>query len=150
MMTLKTIQRLFVLAAFACAAAFAQTDSGSILVLVADASGGSVAKAQVEVSNSNTGGAISRESGSDGYATFTPMVRGTYSVRVTASGFQTYKLNDLQLNVDERKLVRVRLQVATVSESVEVTERRSRLWTRPRGVWAGSTSTATTRRRTTS
>ncbi len=121
MMTLKTIQRLFVLAAFACAAAFAQTDSGSILVLVADASGGSVAKAQVEVSNSNTGGAISRESGSDGYATFTPMVRGTYSVRVTASGFQTYKLNDLQLNVDERKLVRVRLQVATVSESVEVT-----------------------------
>ena len=38
-----------------------------------------------------------------------------------APGFQTYRVNSLKPDVDERKLVRIKLAVAAVSQSVEVT-----------------------------
>jgi hypothetical protein len=71
--------------------------------------------------NANTGVQATRTSANDGYATFTPVVRGTYSLEVTASGFQKSRVNALTLDVDEQKLVRFKLQVAGVSETVDVT-----------------------------
>ncbi|MDX2269559.1 MAG: TonB-dependent receptor [Bryobacter sp.] len=105
---------------FLATAAFAQTDSASLRVLVEDASGSSVPGAKVVLANKLTGIRSEMTSSEDGYALFSPIVRGEYNVSVTKSGFREYRLTDVRVQVDERRLVRVRMEVAAVSEAVEV------------------------------
>ena len=102
-------------------ALFGQTETAGLRVFLADPSGGAVTKASVKVTNPETGISISRDADGNGYATFTPLKRGVYNVDVSAPGFQLYRLNNLKLDVDERKLVRVRLAMAALSQTVEVT-----------------------------
>lgn len=111
--------RVFLLLA-AAVCAFGQTDAGSIRVLVTDASGLAVADARVDVTNVATGVQVSRVSATDGYATFTPIAAGGYTIQVAKQGFQQTRVSDLSLNVDERKLVRVALPVSGVTATVEV------------------------------
>jgi hypothetical protein len=106
------------LAAAACA--FAQTDAGSIRVLVTDTSGLAMADARVAVTNVATGVQVSRVSAGDGYVMFTPVPAGGYTIAVSKPGFQQTHVNDVSVNVDERKLVRVVLPVAGVTANVEV------------------------------
>src|SRR5215475_9130194 len=80
---------VFLLMFCACAPAFAQTDAGSIRLLVEDASSAVVPDATVSLNN-------------------------------VATGIVTTRVTDLKLDVDERKLVRVVLQLTTISESVNV------------------------------
>ena len=102
------------------AAALAQTDSGTIRVLVTDGSTAPVADAQVKLTNVSTGVVTARLTGEEGYAIFSPIVRGVYLAEVAKGGFQLTRVTDLRLDVDERKLVRVTMQVSGVSETVEV------------------------------
>ncbi|MEQ1948555.1 MAG: TonB-dependent receptor [Bryobacteraceae bacterium] len=102
------------------AAAFAQTDSGSMRILVSDSSALSISGVHVELTNTSTGVVTSRETGEEGYAIFSPIARGSYVADVNKAGFSPTRVADLRLDVDERKLVRVSLQVANVSETVEV------------------------------
>ena len=104
----------------AVVSAFGQTDAGSIRVLVTDTAGLGIAEARVAITNGATGVQMSRVAGSDGYAVFTPVPAGGYSIEVSKAGFQQTRVNDLSLNVDERKLVRVTLPVAGVTSTVEV------------------------------
>jgi hypothetical protein len=103
-----------------CAAAFAQTDSATIRVFVADATDAPIENAKVTVTNVATGIVTDRESNSEGYAVFSPITRGNYEATVSKAGFRTTRVTDISLDVDERKLVRVDLAVASVSESIEV------------------------------
>src|SRR5215471_764807 len=100
---------LFAILVLACAgiSAFAQTDAGSIRVLVEDDSGAVIPDAIVTLSNVSTGIAARRDTSSDGYATFSPMTRGQYVGEITKEGFQTTRVTDVKLEVDERKLIRV-------------------------------------------
>jgi hypothetical protein len=102
-------------------AAFAQTDSASLRVLVEDPSQASVAGAKVNLVNRETGLRLNGVTSTDGYAVFSPIVRGLYDIDVTQTGFKTVKLSDVRINVDERRLLRVKLDVSNVSETVEVT-----------------------------
>src|SRR6185369_13523412 len=102
------------------ALALAQTDSGTIRVLVSDGSSSAVAEAQVKLTNVSTGVITTRLTGEEGYAIFSPIVRGAYTAEVSKGGFQKTRVTDLVLDVDERKLVRVTVQVSEVSETVEV------------------------------
>jgi len=111
----------FLLLVVSVASLFAQTDSASLRVLVEDASQAPVAGANVTLLNRNTGSRASAPSSGDGYAVFSPILRGVYEVEVSQSGFKSVKLNEVQINVDERRLLRVRLDVSSVSETVEVT-----------------------------
>jgi hypothetical protein len=99
---------------------FAQTDSGTIRVFVSDSRAAPVPEAKVTLSNVSTGVVTIRETGGEGYAIFSPIVRGTYTADILKAGFQATRVTDLQLQVDERKLVRVTMQVASLSETVEV------------------------------
>jgi outer membrane receptor protein involved in Fe transport len=101
-------------------AAFAQTDSATLRVLVEDPSQSAVAAAKVTIVNKSTGLRLENTSNADGYATFSPIIRGTYDLEVANAGFKSVKLSDVIINVDERRLVRVRLEISTVSETVEV------------------------------
>ena len=102
------------------ALAQAQTDSGTIRISVEDSSSAAVSMAQVVLTNTSTGVVSNRDTGEEGYAVFSPVARGTYTADVKKQGFQTTRVTGLQLDVDDRKLVRVILPVATLNETVEV------------------------------
>ncbi|MCA2969461.1 MAG: TonB-dependent receptor [Acidobacteriaceae bacterium] len=102
-------------------ALWAQTDSASLRVLVEDPSAAAVAGAKVTLLNRGSGARLLVESSADGYALFSPIQRGTYDVEVGRSGFKNVKLSAVSINIDERRLVRVKLEVSSVSETVEVT-----------------------------
>lgn len=101
-------------------AMLAQTDSASLRVLVEDASNAPVAAATVVLTNKETGLRTEFISSEDGYAVFSPILRGLYEVNITKAGFKTIKVDNLRVQVDERRLLRTRLEVASVSETVEV------------------------------
>jgi len=103
------------------ASLLAQTDSASLRVLVEDQSQAAVPGAKVLIVNKNTGFRSTLETSSDGYSLFSPILRGTYDIEVANSGFKTVKLSDVQINIDERRLLRVRLEVSSIAETVEVT-----------------------------
>jgi len=104
----------------ACSAVLGQTDSGSIRVFVVDPSAAKIDAAAVRLTNTATGAAMSHTTDSEGYATFSPVARGNYIVDVEKIGFQKTLVRDLSLDVDEHKLVRVNLQIASVNATVEV------------------------------
>jgi len=116
------MKRLFLVIA-SVAALVAQTDSASLRVLVEDASSAAVNGARVSLRNPQTGSALEAVTSRDGYAIFSPIPRGTYEATVTQSGFKIVRLTGLTVTVDERRLVRVRLDVAAVTETVEVSDR---------------------------
>jgi len=103
-----------------CSAVLAQTDSGSIRVIVVDASAAKIGGAAIKLMNTATGIALVQNTDADGYAAFSPVSRGSYVVDVEKTGFQKTHVTDLSLDVNENKLVRVDLQVASVSSTVEV------------------------------
>jgi hypothetical protein len=117
----KTIFSLLIL--LSTAIVTAQTDSASIRVLAVDPSESAIAGARVQLRNAATSVQMEAVTSSDGYAVFSPVVRGTYEIDVAQQGFKSVKLTGIQINVDERRLVRVRLEVATVSETIEVSAR---------------------------
>ncbi len=104
---------------------FAQTDSASLRVFVQDASESAVSGARVQIRNAGTAVELSAPTSADGYAFFSPVVRGTYELLVAKAGFKSVRLTGVSINVDERRLVRVKLDVASVSETIEVSERAS-------------------------
>lgn len=111
------------LLALTATALLAQTDSASMRVLMQDPSDAAISDARAKLSNLATGAQYEGQSSSDGYAVFSPIPRGSYELVVTKAGFKTVKLTGITVNVDERRLIRVRMDIASVSETVEVSDR---------------------------
>ncbi|MBS1854114.1 MAG: TonB-dependent receptor [Acidobacteria bacterium] len=122
-MPVLTMVRVLSVFAFLCLAVkpgAAQIDTGAIVGTVRDASGGAVPKATVELTNSATGVRRTTTTNEAGEYQFTALPPGTYSVRVTASGFGSQAQNDIQLHVQSRPSVDFSLKVGAVTETVEV------------------------------
>ncbi len=98
----------------------AQQDAGSLRVLVEDASGATVPAATVMVTNVSTNTSTERSSSTEGQAVFSPLPRGTYTVEVEMLGFNTVRISDVIIDVNQNRLVRAGLEVAQVTETVEV------------------------------
>jgi len=96
-MSLLSMSRSLTAPALACllgflltpAPAAAQTDAGALRVLVTDQSQAIVPGATVEVTNTATNVRLTDVSDTSGYATFAPLPRGVYAVKVTLEGFRT-------------------------------------------------------------
>ena len=99
----------------------AQMDAGALRARVTDQSGGVVPGATATLTNSASGVARDVVSDGEGYITFTPIERGTYSLRVTLAGFRTHEVKDITVDINERKFFRVALEPAAISETVQVT-----------------------------
>ena len=112
--------RLLLTLLAACSAVLGQTDSGSIRVFVVDPTASKIGEAAVRLTNIATGVSLSHTTDADGYATFSPAARGNYVIDVERPGFQKTHVTDVSLDVNENKLVRVNLQVASVTSTVEV------------------------------
>src|SRR5262245_58638441 len=120
-MSMKRVGPAFVLMLLLAKLSWAQMDAASLRVLVEDQSQAVIAGAEVKLINTETNVELLRVTNDAGYAALTPLVRGLYTVAVAMPGFSGVKVNSVVLDVNERKLVRVELQVTGSSETVEVT-----------------------------
>ena len=111
------------LVAIACGLAFAQTQAinGSIRGLVTDAAGAAVPKANVTVTNAETGFTRALDTGDDGLFVFPNLPLGTYTVAVQKTGFSTERHTNIILNAGTEAVIDVQLKVGSVSTTVEVT-----------------------------
>jgi len=117
---LKPFVRITCILAVAVMPALAQTDAGALRVLVVDPTGSVIPGADVRVTNVETNASDSRASNEEGYANFSPLTRGRYVVDVALTGFKNVRIVDVSLDVQQNRLLRAVLDVAQVTESVEV------------------------------
>ncbi len=108
---------------FCATGAFAQVGAGlaAISGTVHDASGAAVPGATVVVSNSGKGlkrNLQTNETGAFAAPGLTPS--GGYGVTVTANGFNTYEVKDIELNVGSNLALKIALTIASAATSVEV------------------------------
>jgi len=101
---------------------FAQTDTGTLLGTVVDASQAVVPGARVTLRNTATGATMAAVTSKEGVFQFPSLPVGTYSLQVSSPSFKTYDLNGVALLSGEiRNLGQLRMEVGGVAEKVDVT-----------------------------
>jgi hypothetical protein len=119
---IKSVGILGVLLLLALAPAFPQGNTGRILGVVTDQSGGYVAGAVVTVKDVQRGTSRNLVSDDSGGYVATGLLPGTYSVRVEAKGFKAFDRQNLLLETGKDIQVDVVLQTGSANEVVTVTE----------------------------
>jgi hypothetical protein len=104
---------------FACAVTYAQQNS-VITGEVTDSAGAAVPDADVAVTAASTGFVSSTKTNSAGLFSIPGLNVGTYELKVSMKGFQTYIAKGLELNVSQTLRHDVGLSVGSVSETVTV------------------------------
>ena len=100
---------------------FAQVNTGRILGTVTDQSGGVIAGAMVTVTNTGTGVARTLTADQAGEYIAPNLTLGTYSVRATAMGFQTFERQNINVGLGQDSRVDAQLPPGQVTQTVEVT-----------------------------
>jgi len=95
--------------------------SGEVRGLVTDSTGGTVAKATVEIEDAEKGIRRTAITGSDGDFQVTGLPPSTYSVTVRLAGFQTETHRNVVVNVGQTLILDFQLRVATGTAQIEVT-----------------------------
>src|SRR6266404_3017338 len=98
----------------------AQTVSGTILGVVQDPQGASIANADISARNPDTGVVRKTVAGSNGEYRIDSVPAGPYEVSATAPGFRSEQRTGVQVTVGGNVSVNFSLTVGTVSETVEV------------------------------
>ena len=99
----------------------AQQTTGGITGVVADAQGGVLVGAKVDIVGDQTGLRRSQVSGGNGYYSFVNLPIGPYTVTVTHEGFQKTVFPGIAVQADRTATVNVTLAVGAVSQEVTVT-----------------------------
>ncbi len=102
--------------------AAAQTTTGTILGEVKDSTGGALPGVAVSALNQSNGATRDTVTDTLGTYRFTAMPPGTYTVKVTLSGFREITRADVRLPIASQVEVPFTLEVGGLSESVTVTE----------------------------
>ena len=110
---------VFLLAAVVALAA--QEYRATLLGLVSDPSGAAVAGARVAVTNLASGLAVRSESNQTGNYVAPFLLPGSYRLEVEKAGFKTFERSPLELRVNDRLRLDVRLEIGEVSERVTIT-----------------------------
>src|SRR6476469_7876537 len=107
--------------AFMPARAHAQAVSGTILGTVTDSTGSVVPGATVTILNTGTG--LTRNVTTDASGEFTaPQIpTGKYSVTAELSGFKKVTMDNIDVGVDQRVRVDVKLEIGAMTEAVTIT-----------------------------
>jgi Carboxypeptidase regulatory-like domain len=106
---------------------YAQETTGGIQGTVKDASGAVVGDATITATAPTLVGSKVTLSDASGYYRFANMPPGTYTLTVTAKGFETLKREGLVLEVGHLPSVNLELKVGGVSTVVEVTGEASQI-----------------------
>src|ERR1700747_2559423 len=105
----------------ACNPLFAQVNTGRILGTITDQSGGVIAGAMVTVTNTGTGVARTLTADQAGEYIAPNLLPGTYSVRATSMGFQTFERQNIAVGVGQDTRIDAELVPGQVTQTVEVT-----------------------------
>ncbi len=88
---------------------------------VADQSGARIPGATVELLNTGTGVTQNTTANESGLYVFQFLAPGTYRLAVTAEGFKTNVVDNIQLSLGQNQRVDINLELGQVTETVEVT-----------------------------
>ena len=109
------------LAAFAAIIpSLAQTQRGTIVGTITDATGAVVPDAKVEVINSETNAKFEATSNQTGYYSIPYLPYGQFTVRVNAAGFKTYSITGVAVATATTSTVNVPLSVESQTQEVQV------------------------------
>ncbi|MCU1252437.1 MAG: Cna domain protein [Edaphobacter sp.] len=98
---------------------FGQITSGDLVGTVKDPSGAFVSNANVTITNEDTHVAVSVKSGADGEFRAGNLLPGKYDVAVSSSGFQSYTLHGVTVDINKTATIPVTLSVGA-NTTVEV------------------------------
>jgi hypothetical protein len=101
--------------------ATAQVDQGAIIGVVTDSSGAVIPGAQVTITETNTGLVLNTKTNGSGNYFFAPIKIGNYTVRASATGFETTEQIGVVVHVTDRLNIPLHLKPGKVSETVVVT-----------------------------
>src|SRR6202166_2469972 len=99
---------------------FSQVAGGTLSGSVTDASGASVADAQLTIRDVSTGITRNVATNSSGYFTAPNLLPSTYEITATAPGFSTEIQSGITLTVGAEQVVTFVMRVGQVSTKVEV------------------------------
>ena len=100
----------------------AQSYYGGLRGTVVDQKGGVIGSAKVTLTEEGTGTMRSTLSSQSGEYLFSEVVPGTYTVSISAPGFKTFDRQGIVIGTQEQVSIEGRLEVGSVTESVQVTE----------------------------
>jgi hypothetical protein len=100
--------------------AFAQYDTGSIVGIVHDQTGGAVADAKVKVTNTKTGRVYEVTTDGGGNYEVSGLPAGPYRVEAEKSGFKVARVADIVLYATDRRSIDVNLPVGAATDQVTV------------------------------
>ena len=101
-------------------AAFAQSSRGTVTGFVSDSSKAAIANAKVELTNSGTKVARETQTNDSGIYRFDAVDPGTYTLRVSANGFQTSQVSNFTVVAGGTAAVDTALEVGQITNTVEV------------------------------
>lgn len=100
----------------------AQVDTGSVMGLIRDASGGTIVGAKVTLLNEGTGFQQNVTTSGEGRYLFTPVKIGSYTVEVEFAGFQKTRRQGVQVNIQQQSVVDFSLKPGEVTTTVDVSD----------------------------
>jgi hypothetical protein len=109
--------------------AWAQKDAGAIVGVVRDESGAVVGSAKVTVTDVDRGTQVVVSTGDAGEYVASPLRIGHYTVTVERQGFKKELAGPIEVNIQDRVAVDVKLQAGAVTETVTVTGQATQLET---------------------
>ncbi|MEG9435000.1 TonB-dependent receptor [Edaphobacter sp. HDX4] len=98
-----------------------QSINGTIRGHVTDASGASIAGANITISNSAVGYNRTIQTGTDGYYVLVNLPLGNYKVSIAKDGFSTANYDEVVLTAGKEAVLDSALNIGSTSEQVEVT-----------------------------
>ena len=96
--------------------------SGAISGTITDPTGALIGKATVSALNVATGVETKRTASSDGLYNISPLIPGTYTLTVSATGFSSFKQENLVVDALNNLGLNVTLKTGSTSETVTVTD----------------------------
>jgi hypothetical protein len=114
------LSTLFALLIAVSAPAFAQTFRGTVTGLVVDTQGAVIAGASVQLNDPSTSLVLTGKSNSAGEFVFPELAPGTYQLTVTATGFQTAKIENIDVAVSKVATVKSVLTIGSENTVINV------------------------------
>jgi hypothetical protein len=99
-------------------ASLAQT-FGQVTGMVTDSTGGVLVGATVTVTNTQTGAIVTQQANSAGLYVFPNLLPGVFNVKVELDGFRSASRNNVELQIQQTVRVDFKLEVGSLSETVE-------------------------------
>src|SRR3954465_4832225 len=122
MRRLRALALLSVISLFRLVPGKAQVATGTINVIVADATGAMVPSAAIKITNNGTGLVREGFANERGELSISYLPVGQYSIAVQTAGFKKTTIDQVVLQVDQTASIRVALQPGEVHELIEVKE----------------------------